>query len=154
MAPSPLCSNLVTFVSFISKTRIKIHNFHKTTEAGTNVALPLCADGKTKAFLDFIGKATIKVNIFWQFACAPLGCFTYALMFARVYMGIGFTETLVDFMGKARIKVGSRLVSLLFVSLPPCCFTVARLLPTELARACVLELARCAVRNRRKTFRE
>ena len=56
MVPSPLCGNLVTFVGFISKTRIENHKVHEIAEVGTNVGLPSRADGKTKVLIDSIGK--------------------------------------------------------------------------------------------------
>ena len=90
--PAPLCGNLVTSVSFISKIRIKNHNVHKTVETDANVALPSRADGRTKVLLDRISKSIIKANNSLQFSCAPLGCFTHALMFARGFTGTGFTE--------------------------------------------------------------
>ena len=92
MVPSPLCGRLVTFINFISKTRIKNYNFQKMVETDANVALLSRPDIKTKVLFDCISNSIIEANTFLKCSCAPLGCFTHALMFAGGFTGTGFTE--------------------------------------------------------------
>ena len=83
---------MVTSVNFISKTRITNYNFQKTVEADANVALRSRPDIKTKVLFDCISNSIIEANTFLKCSCAPLGCFTHALMFAGGFTGTGFTE--------------------------------------------------------------
>ena len=82
MVPSPLCGNLVTFVSLISKTRIKTNSLHEIAEAEASAAL--------KVFIDLVCASITKAHMFQQFSFVSLVCFTHALMFARASRGISF----------------------------------------------------------------
>ena len=61
-------------------------------ETDANVALLSRPDIKTKVFFDCISNNIIEANTFLKCSCAPLGCFTHALMFAGGFTGTGFTE--------------------------------------------------------------
>ena len=148
--PAPLCGNVVTFVSFVNETRVRNHNFHKDADTDAHVALPLCADGKTKVFINCISKSIIKANTFLEVSCAPLVCLTHALMFVGGFASIAFTEALVDFLGKPWIKIS---VSTICLS-PTALLSVLHFLPAGPARPYVLKLARRAVKNLRNTSRQ
>ena len=61
-------------------------------EADANVDLLSRPDIKTKVLFDCISNSIIEANTFRKCSCAPLGCFTHALMFAGGFTGTGFTE--------------------------------------------------------------
>ena len=103
MVPSPLCGRLATFVDSISKTRIKISFSMKSNKPAQKSVLFSVQTAMQRC--SRICKSITQKNNSRRFHCAPLGCSTHALMLAKGFIGIGFTETLVDFMGKAWFKI-------------------------------------------------
>ena len=150
MVPSPLCGDSVSFISFISKTRIKITFSMKLNKpAQKSVFFSMLTVLRRCSRIAFPNQSPRK-TILDDFIVLRWVAIPMLLILQRDSLALALQRHL----STALAKLGLRLISLLFVSVPPCWFTVVRVLPTGPARVYVLELARCAARNGRNTFRE
>ena len=109
MVPSPLCGNLVTFVSFISKTRIKITFSMKLKKPARKQVFVQCADGRAKAFIDCISKSITKKTGFDSFIVLRW----VALLMLSCLQGDSSALVLQRHLSTSWAKLGSRLISLL-----------------------------------------
>ena len=150
IVPSPLCGNLVAFVAFISKARIKITFSMKLKKPARKYLFFSVQTARQRCSLIAFPNRSPKKTDVDSFIVL---CWV-ALLMLLCLQGGSSTLVLQGHLSTSWAKLGSRLISLQFVSVSLCSFTDVHLLGTGPAWAYFLPLARCAARNRPNTFRE